>query len=700
MQSTLGNLLGAAQAEADHSMLSRAFIETAEYQTLLHTTDFNYVVGRRGTGKSAIFQRLLNDFNANTGVILLIEAPQDYEMLEFQEILRRVSTEYRILRPITRLLWTVNIIIQATRKIISHYMFSKSRHALFLTQYLKKHPSVSVETGCAFCALLLRQVSKEGLTPEQFPRAIIERYDVSAAMDALRGTLEDTGQRIVSLSDRLDEAWLPESTPTAILGGLARAVAEFREKQFPFYQVVFIRDNMFRSLAQLDDDFTRHIEGHTLRLQWDEFSLFHLITARLRVALDLDSIENEVRVWNRFAHRDLHERQGFATCLRYTLYRPRDILVLLNEAYLTARRVNREAIIDEDVVKSATAISQHRLEDLCKEYDKVLPGLRLFVSAFRGQPASRPMGLVVDSLEKMADQNDYSESASRDLMLFKDGGEMFSALYSVGFVGLKDAISGNYTFCHDGTMRALVSVEAFRETLVHPCYWKALDISIKDEPLDVVIQINDDYGVIPSEEIVELRLKRLGRLPEDLANIPTGKAGSRDFETWVVRVIRVLFSGALSNIEMKPNPNNALNQRDVVGTNTEKTDFWRRILSDYQSRQIIVECKNYEELTPEDFRQVLDYSSGDYGRFSIVVRRGRNEALTENEKDRTRAMFYEHKRLIMIVPTALLVLCMKKLRTPKKYDYAEFTMSRQLDLISRSILSLIHASGYKLKRRK
>jgi hypothetical protein len=183
---------------------------------------------------------------------------------------------------------------------------------------------------------------------------------------------------------------------------------------------------MFRSLAQLDDDFTRHIEGHTLRLQWDELSLFHLITARLRVALALDSIENEVKVWNRFAHRDLHERQGFSTCLRYTLYRPRDILVLLNEAYLTARRDNREAIVEEDVLKSATAISQHRLEDLCKEYDKVLPGLRLFVSAFRGQPASRSMGDVVYGLEKMAQENDYSESTSRDLELFKNGGEMFS----------------------------------------------------------------------------------------------------------------------------------------------------------------------------------------------------------------------------------------------------------------------------------
>jgi hypothetical protein len=212
-----------------------------------------------------------------------------------------------------------------------------------------------------------------------------------------------------------------------------------------------------------------------------------------------------VRVWNRFAYRELHERSGFINCLRYTLYRPRDILVLLNEAYLNARRDNREQIVESDIEKSATAISQHRLEDLCKEYDKVLPGLRLFVSAFRGQSAFRSMGQVVDNLEEIAELNNYSESASGDLMLFKNGGEMFSVLYSVGFIGLRDILTGNYAFCHDGTMRALVSIESTRETLVHPCYWKALDVSIEEEPSAVVLQVNDEYTVVPDTRLWPFR---------------------------------------------------------------------------------------------------------------------------------------------------------------------------------------------------
>jgi hypothetical protein len=382
---------------------------------------------------------------------------------------------------------------------------------------------------------------------------------------------------------------------------------------------------MLRALAQYDDDFTRHIEGHTLRLHWDEESLFHLVVARLRVALSVQSVESEVKVWNRFAQRELEGRAGFLKCLRHTLYRPRDILVLLNRAYANAQRDGRDQIVEVDVEKTATEISQNRLEDLCKEYNRVLPGLRSFVSAFRGQPAKRTLAEVAESLQSLSEQSDYTVVATREFQLFQSGGDRFGALYSVGFVGLKDEPNPGYTFCHDGTMIALVSVPGSRVTMVHPCYWKALDVHIEEDAAqDVIIQVNDEYVAPPIGPAVELRLQRLGRLPEELGGIPEGHPGSGQFEGWVLRALRLLCAGHLTNIEPKPNPTTALNQRDIVATNAAVSPFWRRVLEDYKSRQVIFECKNYRELTPDDFRQVLDYSSGEYGQFIMVVRRSAN----------------------------------------------------------------------------
>jgi hypothetical protein len=700
MTSPAGTLLGAAQAEADSAMLRRAFIETPDYHALRLTTDFNYVVGRRGTGKSAIFQRLRQYFAQDTSAILLAEQPQDYEMLELQSLLEPLSSEYRVLRPTTRLLWTAHFLLDATKAVSRHYKFGKSLHNLYLADYLARHDVTANMSGTAHCSATLRSILKQNLPAAQIPGAIATAYEIGKLTDALREALDQAAVRVVAMYDGLDEAWTPAITPVAILGGLAKTAADYREKQFPIYPLLFVRDNMFRALAQLDEDFTRHIEGHSLRIHWDEESLFHLVVARLRVALNLEELESPVKVWNRFAQRDLRDRSGFTRCLKYTLYRPRDILVLLNEAYLNARRAGREAIVEKDVDKTAKDISQHRLEDLCKEYDKVLPGVRLFVSAFRGQPAARPAAEVVNQLEEASATNDYSDFASRDLVLFENGGEMFSALYSVGFVGVKDDMSGNYMFCHDGTMAALVTLGGSRDTLVHPCYWKALDIAITEDSGAVVLEVNDEYEVPPTEEPVALRLQRLGRVPEELSGIPEGKAGSKEFEAWVLRAVRLLFSGALSNIELKPNPHTALNQRDIVATNATTSQFWRRIYEDYQSRQVVFECKNYSELTPEDVRQILDYTSSEYGRFAIAVRRGPTDALSESEKERTKALFYEHKRLLLILPSPMLVLCIRKLRTPKKYDYPEFTISKHLDYVVRSVLSMTHPPRYRQKRKK
>jgi hypothetical protein len=54
----VGNPLGDARAEADSLMLKRAFVRTHDYKALTTTRDFDFVVGRRGTEKFALFIKL------------------------------------------------------------------------------------------------------------------------------------------------------------------------------------------------------------------------------------------------------------------------------------------------------------------------------------------------------------------------------------------------------------------------------------------------------------------------------------------------------------------------------------------------------------------------------------------------------------------------------------------------------------------
>jgi len=78
----VGNVLGSARAEADSEMLAKAFIETADYRALVYTRDFNLVVGRRGTGKSALFQKTTSFFSRNQNTFLVSSTPLDTRRLQ------------------------------------------------------------------------------------------------------------------------------------------------------------------------------------------------------------------------------------------------------------------------------------------------------------------------------------------------------------------------------------------------------------------------------------------------------------------------------------------------------------------------------------------------------------------------------------------------------------------------------------------
>ena len=98
-----GNIVGSARAETDSAMLSAAFVETADFRALTETSDFNFVVGRRGTGKSALYERVTDHFSKTKGVICLFERPEEFQTLQMQAALVGVGASYREMRASTRL---------------------------------------------------------------------------------------------------------------------------------------------------------------------------------------------------------------------------------------------------------------------------------------------------------------------------------------------------------------------------------------------------------------------------------------------------------------------------------------------------------------------------------------------------------------------------------------------------------------------
>jgi hypothetical protein len=82
------SLLGEQTAENDTKLLLSNFIETPEYRSIIETKDSTVVVGRRGTGKSAMFAKLLDFWGSQKATNVIAIAPEDHQAISFRSIFR------------------------------------------------------------------------------------------------------------------------------------------------------------------------------------------------------------------------------------------------------------------------------------------------------------------------------------------------------------------------------------------------------------------------------------------------------------------------------------------------------------------------------------------------------------------------------------------------------------------------------------
>jgi hypothetical protein len=667
------NILGGARAEVDEDMLDKAFVKTHDYEVLTNTRDFNFVVGRRGTGKSALFLKLTQYIKNQKIGYVFSYTPKDYEQISLKHHLTELGSNYSLTRSIMRVAWRVTLLLELIANIKSHYKYKQLQNNKHVEQLSEKFKHIIKLSTFNKVLAVVKEASVHGASPYEIPGLVATKFEVENLTTEIESTINEMGQPYFLLFDGLDDGWSPDSTSTAILGGLALCVSDFRERNSEVCVLLFFRDNIFRSLQYFDDDFSRHIEGSTLRLAWDEASLFQLVADRLRVHFSGSEIESDGKIWNKIAASELKNINGFRSCLNYTLFRPRDIIVLLNETYALASKSGRNQIIPADIESTSKQISKNRLTDLLKEYQNVFPGLGLLINSFSNGNSHSSYGEVINHLDSVIMSNDYAESESSDFAILGTGEACFFALYSVGFIGFEISENGLLHFCHDGSPANIDAKNRNQNTCVHPCYWKALNIQSEILAEDVKIEIYDDIKPRISENIADQRTKRIGQIIAELPNMSEGNDDASKFEDWVLNAVKILFSGNIRDPE---------------------------IHTDYGVRDIVFEVKNFSEMKIDNYRQALSYSGKNYGKFIVLVNRSPLEHLSTTEQGWLKEFWFQHEVMIFSLPAPFLSRCISKLRTRERFDYVEDKLEKRLNQYKRSYLSLKHDNGSSKAKKK
>lgn len=680
------HLLGDVTAEVDHPMLDRAFLETADYSTIISSTESPLIVGRRGTGKSAIFYQLQKVWGGDKSFKVVIVSPEDYEMITLYHFVELFGDRFSLLKAASKIFFRYLSVMEVAMELSKHYRFDSISGLDVLHIHLRNWRKLGNSP-----ILRLKKKLDESLDSEIDPRLMVSELVANLQIDSLENDLatsiNKTRLTCRLLYDRLDEGYEASEVSTALMTGLSMAVTNLNASIPGLRCFMFLRDNIARAIAETDPDYTRNLESRILRLHWDEQTLFYMICKRLRVAYN-SNVEKDLEVWNSATSQDLRGRKGFRSCLRLTLYRPRDLIVLLNSAFYSAYKNKRVKIDNSDIESAAHEISNNRKRDLLQEYSDIIVGLELFLSQFAGGNRNLSYLETRELILKCKTSQSATPKVLQHLEILGVDG-VIQSLYSIGFIGIKSGKGNSFIFSHDGKS-AEVDLGDDTDMIIHPCYWMALGLSdhMFDDP-KLAGEIYDDLDIEVTAESTDQRNKKIGQYIAKLGQIKEGTEGASEFEDWCESVVRIIFAGGIDNVELNPNKNST-QRRDVVATNIEGTTFWKRVKSDYQTRQVMFEVKNVaRDLKSSEFRQALSYLTGPYGKVCFIITRSEKLDLVKGkELDWIQEMYFNHGVLIIKLTGKFLSTLLSKQRNTEKFPLIDRKMTGLLDRYLRVHLSL------------
>ena len=669
MKTVLPNALGDVRAEADDEMLRQAFVETPDYRALIESHDRIIVVGRRGTGKSALVQRLHRYWDRNDKVDVIRIVPEEYQTLALRPLALLFGPAFGHIRAGVRIAWRYAFMMETVRIKSRHYSFKNGSAADFLHNELKQWDQLGRDVLHRLQELLRTSIDRTR-SPEERIGDLAKRLKIQDIEHGISQVAKETQQELVILIDCLDEGYQPDDTGIGVVDGLIQGAIDIKVRSLGVQPFVFLRDNIFRSIQLMDPDYSRNIEGNVLRLHWDENILYDFVARRIKVAFPTP-LESSVRVWNSVTTGDLTGLSGFRTVLRMTLHRPRDVLSLLNETFFRATRLGRTRINLDDVAAAGKLMSKARLDDLVSEYRALFPSISNLIEVFRGLPAEWKICELHSRIGHLAREIDDSVIRQEMLLVYDS---VVDVLFDIGFLGVKVG-ENTFSFCHDGRRRSSSIAES--TALVHPCYWMALDcVEVGDAALS---EIYDEYSIETSPASASVRNRMIEALVSRLSEIEIGVSGAMEFEQWCADAVRICFAKGLRNVERNPSPQGPL-RPDIVATNVGEGNFWKRIVDDYRCRQVVFEVKNKTTLEATDFQQVTSYMGGDYGSVAfIITREDRFELKKGPYLDMVRELYSRQGRLVVKLTGKYFCRLLSKLRTPGKHDVVNDALHKLLD---------------------
>ncbi len=472
--------LGDVAAENERAGLQRYFVKTGPFGRARQGHG-RLVVGRKGSGKTALFYGVRRAVSRGHATLILDFRPEGFQFTKLREAVLETLSQGQKEQAVTAL-WTFLLTAEIAHKILfnERELVAARRDGQRFERYeaLQKaflaHDLASDED---LSQRFLRQIDKLAervsgageITARTNLVELIYGGDLKTLSDAVAEYVTEQKEQVWLLIDNLDKSWATRGATfedILIVQGLLEASRKLERslgnRGVDFHCLVFIRPDVLELLNKHASDRGKETP---IELEWDDRQLFRDVLQK-RISDSTDVSEDFGEAWEAIAEPAVGIEDSFDYVIDRTLMRPRDALLFVQRAQQVALNRAHSRITGDDIKQAEVGYSEETLVQLGFEMEDTHPAMLDALFAFHGVQPRLKRPEVLDVLKRGKVPADAIEEAVELLLWF-------------GFLGVQVG-TGEPMYSHTVhfTLRRLTHpIEVGTgQFVVHPAFRRALEV--------------------------------------------------------------------------------------------------------------------------------------------------------------------------------------------------------------------------------
>ena len=398
--------IGDPRAENEMSTLDRYYLDIDQFDRALRG-EVNLVVGRKGSGKTALFIRLRDKVRADKRNIVVDLKPEGYQLIRIKEDILEYLSEGARQHLITAF-WEYLIYLEIAYKLLEKdqkvYRYSRDVHVAYVKlseAYRAEGFSSEGDFSERLATLLQRLATRYGekygkqtglrLTANEVTE-LVYRHDIRQIRTLISSYLRRKDSVWV-LFDNLDKGWSTQGvddidaiTLRCLVDGGRKVEREMHKAGHTVHCIVFVRNDVYDHLMRNSPDYGKELRA---TLDWNDADMLReMLRLRLVSGLngDLEKLDFQA-VWHELCASHYRGEETSAYLIDRSLMRPRNLLKIFNHCRGFATNFNRKKIEEMDIEKGLKTYSADLLEELDRELTDVFPAARDLLYYFLDTPA-------------------------------------------------------------------------------------------------------------------------------------------------------------------------------------------------------------------------------------------------------------------------------------------------------------------------